>query len=103
MMYIFPRQFGLHNVFTSSVDRSKTAQKFQDYTLREDEILERFGPAGKDAKQGVVRLPRRLRGVPKALVERLQVYHGRCSYSELLQHYCPVCTYLSPAKRSPRF
>jgi telomerase reverse transcriptase len=33
MMYMFPRQFGLHNVFTSQVDHTQTAQKFQDYTL----------------------------------------------------------------------
>ncbi|KAF5623318.1 telomerase reverse transcriptase [Fusarium sp. NRRL 52700] len=38
MMYIFPRQFGLHNVFTSQVDPTITSQKFQDYTLREEEI-----------------------------------------------------------------
>jgi len=90
MMYIFPRQFGLHNAFTSTVDRSKTAQKFQDYTLREDEILQNSRPEGSEGKRGTAGLPRRLRGLPKDLVEKLQIRHGRCSYSQLLQHYCPV-------------
>ncbi|KAF3209846.1 hypothetical protein TWF106_010865 [Orbilia oligospora] len=38
LKYIFPRAFGLHNVFTSTVDKQDTAQIFKDYTLREDEI-----------------------------------------------------------------
>ena len=33
MKYIFPRQFGLHNVFTSPVDLRETVQPFKDYTL----------------------------------------------------------------------
>ncbi|KAK2040516.1 hypothetical protein LZ31DRAFT_40461 [Colletotrichum somersetense] len=82
MMYIFPRQFGLHNVFTSSVDRSTTSQKFADYTLREEEI------SSLSEKQKS-RLPKRLRGDARRLVERLQLLHGRCSYAELLRHYCP--------------
>ncbi|KAI8314565.1 Telomerase reverse transcriptase [Colletotrichum sp. SAR11_240] len=60
MMYIFPRQFGLHNVFTSKVDHLKTAQKFPDYTLREEEINSLF----KDQK---IRTPKRLRGDVKRL------------------------------------
>ncbi|KAL2133055.1 hypothetical protein VTI74DRAFT_2994 [Chaetomium olivicolor] len=89
MMYMFPRQFGLHNVFTSVVDRQKTAQKFQDYTLREKEIAETAAAA--KAKQNPVRhVPKRLRGKLMDLVQRLQVLHGRCSYAEMLHHYCPV-------------
>lgn len=38
LKYVFPRAFGLHNVFTSNVDRKYTIQSFQDYTLREEEI-----------------------------------------------------------------
>ncbi len=83
-MYMFPRQFGLHNVFTSAVDKSKTAQKFQDYTLREQEIVNKFGA------DVPINIPKRLRGSPKHLVERLQILHKRCSYSQLLQYYCPV-------------
>ncbi|KAJ9129600.1 Telomerase reverse transcriptase [Pleurostoma richardsiae] len=87
MMYIFPRQFGLHNAFTSSVDASQTSQKLQDYTLREEEISEKLNEAGRDRK---IHLPKRLRGVPQRLVQRLQILHQRCSYSQLLQHHCPI-------------
>ncbi|KAI8156868.1 Telomerase reverse transcriptase [Colletotrichum sp. SAR 10_70] len=82
MMYIFPRQFGLHNVFTSKVDHLKTTQKLPDYTLREEEINSLF----KDQK---IRTPKRLRGDVKRLVEHLQLLHGRCAYAELLRHHCP--------------
>ncbi|GKT48290.1 telomerase-binding protein EST1A [Colletotrichum spaethianum] len=82
LMYIFPRQFGLHNAFTSKIDHSKTSQKFADYTLREEEI------STLSEKQRM-RLPKRLRGNAKRLVERLQLLHGRCAYAELLRHYCP--------------
>lgn len=91
MMYIFPRQFGLHNVFTSQVDTLHTAQKFQDYTLREEEIASAFQHTSK-AQIGsrIPQLPKRLRGDAKRLVEGLQIRHGRCSYWELLRHYCPT-------------
>ncbi|KAJ3526128.1 hypothetical protein NM208_g11338 [Fusarium decemcellulare] len=80
MMYMFPRQFGLHNVFTSQVDTSKTAQKFQDYTLREEEIAPAFQP-----KTG-----------------QTAVRHGRCSYIELLKYYCPCVFDKSSRSRKPR-
>lgn len=89
MMYIFPRQFGLHNVFTSTVDRQKTAQKFQDYTLREEEIAAKFPPT-KSGDKPAIRVPKRLRGKTMELVRKLQVLHSRCSYAELLHYYCPV-------------
>ncbi|KAL1844292.1 hypothetical protein VTJ49DRAFT_2349 [Mycothermus thermophilus] len=88
MMYMFPRQFGLHNVFTSSVDRQKTAQKFQDYTLREEEIAAKF-PAPKAGDKSAIRIPKRLRGKTMQLIQKLQVLHSRCSYAEMLHHYCP--------------
>lgn len=93
MMYMFPRQFGLHNVFTSHVDTSKTAQKLQDYTLREEEIFSKFQKRtdGDGKPELDVRVPKRLRGKPEHLVQRLQAFHARCSYTQLLQHYCPVC------------
>lgn len=84
MMYIFPRQFRLHNVFTSEVDRTRTSQKFQDYTQRDEEITSMRQPGKSSPK-----IPKRLRGAARDLVERLQVRHARCSYSELLRHYCP--------------
>ncbi|PHH59478.1 hypothetical protein CDD81_3168 [Ophiocordyceps australis] len=90
LMYMFPRQFGLHNVFTSTVNQSQTSQRFQDYTLREVSDLKLAKHRGSDDQ--LVKVPKRLRGAARQLVRRLQILHGRCSYSELLHHYCP--TYL---------
>lgn len=90
MMYMFPRQFGLHNVFTSLVDRRQTAQQFMDYTLREEEINQKFPKEDAEGKPHKLHIPKRLRGETQHLVQRLMVLHGRCSYSELFQHYCPV-------------
>ncbi|KAI5927818.1 hypothetical protein F4810DRAFT_284831 [Camillea tinctor] len=87
MMYMFPRQFGLHNVFTSKVNLKETSQRLKDYTLREEEIAEKFGRLGDPNVR--VRTPKRLRCRANELVRRLQILHQRCSYSELLQHYCP--------------
>ena len=92
MKYIFPRQFGLHNVFTSSVDVRETVQPFKDYTLREQEIglhqrpIQLKNPSLTGSPQ--VHLPKRLRGQAVALVKKLQKLHSRCSYAELLRHYC---------------
>lgn len=88
MMYMFPRQFGLHNVFTSAVDHSKTAQKFHDYTIREDEIAE-ISRKSRASKNGLPKLPKRLRGSARELVQKLRTLHTRCSYNQLLRHYCP--------------
>ena len=93
MMYIFPRQFGLHNVFTSTVSRRETTHPFKDYTLREDEIKaginrEQYRIGGREQKRSS-NLPRRLRGACFELVRRMQKRHARCSYNELLRHYCP--------------
>lgn len=83
--YIFPRQFGLHNVFTSTVDPAETAQPFKDYTFRELEI-----EAKAKAKRSSTWVPRRLRGPTLALVRNIQRNHQRCSYSQLLRHHCPI-------------
>ncbi|KAL7761636.1 hypothetical protein ACKLNR_008171 [Fusarium oxysporum f. sp. zingiberi] len=102
MMYIFPRQFGLHNVFTSQVDPTITSQKFQDYTLREEEIAPYFRTKAGDTGSRMPKIPKRLRGYTEELVKRLQVLHGRCSYIELLKHHCP-CTLDRPSRtRKPR-
>lgn len=90
MMYIFPRQFALHNVFTSHVDPMQTAQRFQDYTLREEEIVRNFRKSDGCTEVLDVHVPKRLRGKLEYLVQRLQTLHARCSYAALLQHYCPV-------------
>jgi len=84
MMYIFPRQFGLHNVFTHDVNSRETVQAFKDYTLREDEIVNKYPTTPK--------VPKRLRGKAVALIEKLQISHKKCAYKELLEHYCPVGT-----------
>lgn len=96
MKYIFPRQFNLHNVFTSDVDPKETAQPFKDYTLREQEIrrqdsLKNMGriPTNDAGFRSVSALPKRLREGAFELVRRMHYLHKNCSYSELLHHYCP--------------
>ena len=91
MKYIFPRQFGLHNVFTSTVDRRETVQPFKDYTLREEEIS-RVDSARKQksAAYNPSKLPKRLRGQLICLIQKLQKRHKSCAYVELLRYYCPV-------------
>ncbi|KAI9728984.1 MAG: hypothetical protein M1828_000069 [Chrysothrix sp. TS-e1954] len=108
MQYAFPRQFGLHNVFTSIVDPKETSQPFKDYTLREQEIAEQELAAGArsghadSSRQRCVAVPKRLRGRCFLLVARLQKRHSRCSYTEMLRHYCPLPVALPPpsSKRS---
>lgn len=101
MMYMFPRQFRLHNVFTSQVDHSQTAQRFQDYTLREEEIALAFPPKPDAPTAQLAKVPKRLRGEAGALVERLRILHGRCSYVELLGHYCPCMFDIPSRSRRP--
>lgn len=97
MRYIFPRQFGLHNVFTSTVDYRDTALPFKDYTLREKEIQQQFYRESlkhKSADASIegfkAHVPKRLRGEATILVNRLRKLNQKCSYAELLRHYCPV-------------
>ncbi|KAL1956097.1 hypothetical protein VTO42DRAFT_7616 [Malbranchea cinnamomea] len=94
MRYIFPRQFGLHNVFTSTVDRKETVQPFKDYTLREKEIAQVLSmknlATGKTHNQNPNKIPRRLRGQLVSLIQKLQKRHRACAYVELLRYYCPV-------------
>ena len=93
---MFPKQFGLHNVFTSTVDPRETAQPFKDYTLREQEIsqverrtLLKLNSDKIDARNANQHLPKRLRGSAFNLVRKLQRLHSQCSYHELFKHYCP--------------
>lgn len=88
MKYIFPRQFGLHNVFTSTTDIKETSQVFKDYTLREEEIAKADRPR-KIMNLSTAQLPKRLRGRVFDLTQSLQLLHKRCSYTQLLAHYCP--------------
>lgn len=91
--YVFPKQFRLHNVFTSTIDRKETVQSFKDYTYREDD------PEWVDHRKAG-RLPRRLRGGPFELVQKLRRRHSRSSYHQLLSHYCPIPT-LASSQPSP--
>ena len=97
MRYIFPCQFGLHNVFTSKVNPRECAMPFKDYTLREEDIhssmCRELGDKATDAQEIAKwkqRLPKRLRGDVVKLIEKLRILNHRCSYTELLRHYCPV-------------
>lgn len=94
MKHIFPMQFGLHNVFTSIVDKTETAQEFKDYTLREHEIIHAehqcLQKLGAIAHAKFTEIPKRLRGNALRMVEKIRKGHSRCSYTQLLRHYCPV-------------
>lgn len=97
MMYIFPRQFGLHNAFTSKVDPRETAMPFKDYTLREKEIhgimcksLGQKSADAEDMSKWKLRIPKRLRGPTTTLIEKMRTLHHRCSYVEMLRHYCTI-------------
>jgi hypothetical protein len=97
LRYIFPRQFGLHNAFTSKVDRRETAMPFKDYTLREKEIHQSMCRAlddkaidAEEMTKWRSRVPKRLRGATVALIDRMRTLNHRCSYTELLRHYCLV-------------
>lgn len=105
LKYVFPRQFKLHNAFTSNVDPTETVQPFKDYTLREQEIarseviLKRQLPALQNAE---LRVPRRLRGQCTRLVQDLQRRNVHCAYYELLKHYCPTFLDGREAPRGPQ-
>lgn len=95
MKYIFPRQFSLHNVFTSTIDSKETAQRFKDYTLREHEIAERkSSQAGRVVdlanETQTAKVPTRLQCGPQTLVRKMLRNHHSCSYTQLLRYYCPA-------------
>ncbi|KAL5391507.1 hypothetical protein DPSP01_001371 [Paraphaeosphaeria sporulosa] len=97
LRHIFPRQYGLHNVFASVVDKRETTMAFKDYTLREKEIHQamcREIPESKRTNELVLRwkqrVPKRLRGQATELINKLRKLTKRCAYVELLRHYCPV-------------
>ncbi|GAA5841755.1 hypothetical protein JCM5353_007420 [Sporobolomyces roseus] len=75
--YVFPRQFGLHNVF----DRDKVNLWMRvrpDYEDREMEIK----------KLGLIKTPERVKSA-LGLLGRLSVLHERCNYRKLLGIKCP--------------
>ncbi|KAK1143635.1 Telomerase reverse transcriptase [Aspergillus melleus] len=99
MKYVFPKQFGLRNVFNSSGNTFF----MKDFTSREEEISKREiqqqakaqnSTRSNTHKQGnpgqSPRVPKRLRGKPVELVRLLQTRQRHCSYWQLLQYYCPL-------------
>ena len=108
LRYMFPAQFKLHNVFTSDVNPKESASQFRDYMDREEEI-EHTLPLMADAEAASVmetlkqRLPKRLKGELFDLVSRMLVRHGRCAYTKLLEHYCPLPSEFNPKKELPHF
>ncbi|PFH59674.1 hypothetical protein XA68_12026 [Ophiocordyceps unilateralis] len=90
MMFLFPRQFGLCNVFTPEMKPAGKDPGFSDYAAREAEMASLLRRDDATNRIRLPKLPRRLRGAASHLVQRLQLLHTRCSYTETLQHYCPT-------------
>lgn len=70
---------------------------FKDYTLREKEIHQSMcRELGNDVSntdkvtKWKLRVPKRLRGDLISLINKLRTLNQRCSYTEMLRHYCPV-------------
>ncbi|CCF51257.1 uncharacterized protein UHO2_00683 [Ustilago hordei] len=76
--YVFPRQFGLHNVFTGARDFDTTTQPFRDYTVREVEIK----------ALGAKRTPKVLKNVLPVL-GKILARHDKLNYRALLDRCCP--------------
>jgi hypothetical protein len=78
---MFPKQFGLHSVFTHATDRRETTHAFKDYIDREAEIAS----AMKDKDPKVYRRmgPRVL-----PLIAKMQKLHKECAYHALMEYYC---------------
>ena len=90
MECLFPRQFGLHNVFTTKVNARQTAHAFNDYTMREAGIRSKTTDSVIPAQPAAIKIPRRLRGTVITLIRKLQRNHRRCAYTQLLRHYCGI-------------
>jgi telomerase reverse transcriptase len=90
LQYIFPRQFKLHNIFTLTVDTKDVNHQSKDYGSREQEfrIWDKKNE-GRNSVRLLSNLPKRLKGECVKLIQKLQKRHSRCSYLELLRHYCP--------------
>ncbi|BCR95156.1 telomerase reverse transcriptase [Aspergillus luchuensis] len=86
LKYIFPKQFGLHNVFSSV---SNGQDIFKDYAYREDEIA-KLEKAKRAHSHSESMIPRRLQGKAVELVQQLQNRNKHCSYAHLLNYYCPA-------------
>ncbi|KAN0060374.1 hypothetical protein ACQY0O_007703 [Thecaphora frezii] len=78
LKYVFPRQFGLHNVFTTPKDARLTTQPLNDYTNRDAELR----------SLGRIRTPNRLRPVQKLIAIMVRRHDG-LDYKQLLDRCCP--------------
>ncbi|EJU06487.1 hypothetical protein DACRYDRAFT_92476, partial [Dacryopinax primogenitus] len=78
LKYIFPSEYGLHNVFTSPLDRLNPAFAFKDYTDRNDEIV----------AHGKMKTPKRLKQA-MPLSSKLLALHCQTSYKRLCDTACP--------------
>lgn len=95
LKHIFPRQFGLRHPFDATHDRPGTGFKFEDYSVREQEIqvgiLCFVGPIGEwyiGKVKGNVKTPKRLKTVLD-LVQQLIKKHWACNYRAIRSTVCP--------------
>lgn len=95
MKYIFPRQYGLHNVFTHDLESRGVGQGFKDYTLREIEISGSLGRVASNHTK-IEHLPRRLRGAAQDLVRKMQRNSKNCPYAQLLRYYTSQTGFIGP-------
>lgn len=86
MQHIFPKQFGLSNVFTPA-DSREQAQSF-NYSFGHLYMQNKYLGQDENGQNEVRKIPKRLRGKPVELVQQLQNRHKHCSYTELLRYYC---------------
>lgn len=87
MMYIFPREYGLHNAFTSEVDRQVEAGPVRDYTYRDEEIaalMEKYMRKNENIPK-----PKRLGDNVVELVKKFQKRHHQCSYDAMVKYCSP--------------
>ncbi|KIM27505.1 hypothetical protein M408DRAFT_71166, partial [Serendipita vermifera MAFF 305830] len=82
--YIFPRQYGLHNVFM--FEKEKGSWSFRDYSSRETELKK---------YDATLKTPRRVHHT-MPLVVQLVDRHRRTNYHAILERACSlkVCTIL---------
>ena len=84
---MFPKQFGLHSVFTHATDvfRRETTHAFKDYTDREAEIM-------SSSKERDAKAYKRLKNKLVPLIKKMQLLHSQCSYHSLINYYCSTAS-----------
>ncbi|KAJ5902253.1 Telomere reverse transcriptase [Penicillium taxi] len=99
MKYIFPRQFGLQNVFVRKIDANYYTNPFTAPNFREEKIsrqalkrrpVQSAEQSSANTEDPISKCPKRLRGKATELSKSLRVRHARCSYRALLEYYCPM-------------